>query len=77
VVTGIQSITIVSEQMEYRKCGKKHVLFICHSFQIAYKRFGLAEITQRNDTSFGVMTMLKLDGLTDPFLPRLEDPTHV
>jgi hypothetical protein len=28
--------------MEYR--GKKHVLFICHSFQMACKHFGLAEI---------------------------------
>src|SRR5690606_14199001 len=32
---------------------KKHVLFICHSFQMACKHFGLAEITKRNDTSFG------------------------
>ena len=32
---------------------KKHVLFICHSFQMACKHFGLAEITKRKDTSFG------------------------
>jgi hypothetical protein len=25
---------------------KKHVLFICHSFQMACKHFGLAEITK-------------------------------
>jgi hypothetical protein len=31
---------------------KKHVLFICHSFQMACKHFGLAEITKRNDTSW-------------------------
>jgi hypothetical protein len=48
-------------------------MFICHSFKW-FKHFGLAEITKRNDTSFGVMTMHKTkDGLTDPFI-GLEDP---
>jgi homoserine O-succinyltransferase len=55
---------------------KKHMLFICHSFQMACKHFGLAEITKRNDTSFGVMTVHKtregsndgvFEGLADPF----------
>ncbi|MCW2120996.1 type 1 glutamine amidotransferase [Flavobacterium sp. 7A] len=55
---------------------KKHVLFICHSFQMACKHFGLAEITKRKDTSFGVMTIHKtaegekdsiFEGLSDPF----------
>jgi hypothetical protein len=42
---------------------------------MACKHFGLAEITKRNDTSFGVMTMHKTkDGLTDPLL--LEDPFY-
>ena len=55
---------------------KKHVLFICHSFQMACKHFGLAEITKRKDTSFGVMKIHKTaesandsiyEGLSDPF----------
>ena len=55
---------------------KKHVLFICHSFQMACKHFGLAEINKRKDTSFGVMKIHKTDdahnepiydGLSDPF----------
>jgi GMP synthase-like glutamine amidotransferase len=46
---------------------KKHVLFICHSFQMACKHFGLAEIT-RNDTSFGVMKMQTVEGQTDSLL---------
>jgi homoserine O-succinyltransferase len=56
---------------------KKHVLFICHSFQMACKHFGLAEITKRNDTSFGVMTIHKTkDGLTDPLFAGLDDPFY-
>jgi GMP synthase-like glutamine amidotransferase len=56
---------------------KKHMLFICHSFQMACKHFGLAEITKRNDTSFGVMTIHKTkDGLTDPLLEGLNDPFY-
>jgi homoserine O-succinyltransferase len=56
---------------------KKHVLFICHSFQMACKHFGLAEITKRNDTSFGVMTVHKTkEGSLDPLLEGLEDPFY-
>lgn len=56
---------------------KKHVLFICHSFQMACKHFGLAEITKRHDTSFGVMTIHKTkEGLTDPLFEGLSDPFY-
>jgi GMP synthase-like glutamine amidotransferase len=56
---------------------KKHMLFICHSFQMACKHFGLAEITKRHDTSFGVMTVHKTkDGFTDPLLDGLADPFY-
>jgi GMP synthase-like glutamine amidotransferase len=56
---------------------KKHVLFICHSFQMACKHFGLAEITKRNDTSFGVMTIHKTkEGSKDPIFEGLSDPFY-
>ncbi|NHM06888.1 GMP synthase [Flavobacterium sp. CYK-4] len=56
---------------------KKHVLFICHSFQMACKHFGLAEITKRNSTSFGVMTVHKTkDGYRDNLLEGLDDPFY-
>lgn len=56
---------------------KKHVLFICHSFQMACKHFGLAEITKRNDTSFGVMTIHKTkEGINDPLFEGLDDPFY-
>lgn len=56
---------------------KKHVLFICHSFQMACKHFGLAEITKRNETSFGVMTVHKTrEGYNDPLFEGLADPFY-
>ncbi|MFY7666703.1 type 1 glutamine amidotransferase [Flavobacterium sp.] len=56
---------------------KKHILFICHSFQMACKHFGLAEITKRNDTSFGVMTVHKTkEGFNDPIFEGLDDPYY-
>ncbi|GEL11791.1 hypothetical protein FGL01_25300 [Flavobacterium glycines] len=56
---------------------KKHVLFICHSFQMACKHFELAEITKRNDTSYGVMRIHKTaDGLADPLYEGLSDPFY-
>lgn len=56
---------------------KKHVLFICHSFQMACKHFGLAEITKRHDTSFGVMSIHKTkDGLKDLLFEGLADPFY-
>ncbi|MBG6111373.1 GMP synthase-like glutamine amidotransferase [Flavobacterium sp. CG_9.10] len=56
---------------------KKHVLFICHSFQMACLHFGLATVTKRNDTSFGVMTIHKTkEGLTDPLFEGLSDPFY-
>ncbi|KDN53876.1 type 1 glutamine amidotransferase [Flavobacterium seoulense] len=56
---------------------KKHVLFICHSFQMACKHFGLAEITKRKDTSFGVMKIHRTkDGLDDLLYEGLDDPFY-
>jgi homoserine O-succinyltransferase len=56
---------------------KKHVLFICHSFQMACLHFGLATVTRRNDTSFGVMTIHKTkEGITDSLFEGLADPFY-
>ena len=56
---------------------KKHMLFICHSFQMACLHFGLATVTKRATTSFGVTTIHKTDqGLTDPLFEGLADPFY-
>jgi homoserine O-succinyltransferase len=64
-------------ELNKEQAVKKHVLFICHSFQMACKHFGLAEITKRKDTSFGVMKIHKTaDGENDPLFEGLSDPFY-
>lgn len=55
---------------------KKYVFAICHSFQMMCRFFNLADITQRNSKSFGVLPVHKTpageqerlyEGLPDPF----------
>ncbi len=54
---------------------KKHLLLICHSFQMACKHFGLGDITPRKSQSFGVMTVHKTpEGLFDPIFQNLSNP---
>jgi homoserine O-succinyltransferase/O-acetyltransferase len=56
--------------------NKKHVFFICHSFQIACRFFNVGEVCKRKSTAFGVFpvhfvnknkTEVVFDGLKDPF----------
>lgn len=54
---------------------KKQLLLICHSFQMACKHFGLGQITKRQSTSFGVMTVHKTpDGMQDSLFRNLDNP---
>jgi len=54
---------------------KKHLLLICHSFQMACKHFGLGQLTKRKSTSFGVMTVHKTpEGMNDPLFQGLDNP---
>ena len=55
---------------------KRHLFFICHSFQIMIRYFQLAEVIKRKSTSFGIMTVHKteegkneqiFEGLSDTF----------
>lgn len=53
----------------------KHVLFICHSFQLACRYFTLAHITRRRSTAFGVFPVhLQQDGKEEPLFAGLPDP---
>ena len=57
--------------------NKKHVLFICHSFQMACNYFGIATLTKRKSTSFGVMTVHKVnEGIDDPIFEGLQNPFY-
>lgn len=57
---------------------KKHMFFICHSFQMACNHFGLGQITKRKSTSFGVLPVHKTaSGLNERILSGLDDPFFV
>lgn len=56
--------------------AKKHVFFICHSFQLACRHYGIGTVCKRRSTAFGVFPIHMLedgkqekvfDGLRDPF----------
>lgn len=56
---------------------KKHVLFICHSFQLASRYFKVAEVKRRKSTAFGVFPVHMLDkGHTEPLFADLQDPFY-
>lgn len=58
--------------------AKKHVFFICHSFQMVCLHFGLAEVTKRKSRSFGVFPTHKTMGsINDPLFDKLPDPFYV
>jgi GMP synthase-like glutamine amidotransferase len=55
---------------------KKHVFFICHSFQLACRHYNIGTVCKRNSTAFGVFPIhmtedgkqeVIFDGLKDPF----------
>jgi GMP synthase-like glutamine amidotransferase len=71
--------TFIDELWQWNKEQKvkKHMLFICHSFQMACHHFGLATINKRKSTSFGVMTIHKTEaGTNEPILDGLNNPFY-
>jgi GMP synthase-like glutamine amidotransferase len=57
---------------------KKHVFFICHSFQMACHHFGLGEVTKRYKMSFGTFPVHKTHwGKEEPFFEGLSDPFYI
>lgn len=73
----IKYAQFLMDLMEWNKVNskKKYLLLICHSFQMAVNTFGLAEITKRKSTSFGVMSIHKTAvGIGDPLFENLQNP---
>lgn len=57
---------------------KKHVFFVCHSFQMACHHFGLGEVSQRYKMSFGTYSVHKTHaGKEDPLFEGLPDPFYI
>lgn len=56
---------------------KKHVLFICHSFQLACRYFQVGNVAKRKSTSFGVFPVHMLENAKDePIFSGLSDPFY-
>lgn len=56
---------------------KKHILFICHSFQLACRYFNCATVTKRKSTAFGVFPVhLLSNGKHEPVFEGLKDPFY-
>jgi GMP synthase-like glutamine amidotransferase len=57
---------------------KKHVFFICHSFQLVCRHYGIGQVTKRKSTSFGVFPVHVVPkGQVDPVFKGLKDPFYV
>jgi GMP synthase-like glutamine amidotransferase len=56
---------------------KKHIFFICHSFQLACRYFNAGLVSKRKSTAFGVFPIHMLDaGKNDPVFDGLRDPFY-
>lgn len=59
------------------RSDKKHVLFICHSFQLASRYFNIGIVNKRKSTSFGVFPIHMLEaGKQEPVFEGLRDPFY-
>jgi GMP synthase-like glutamine amidotransferase len=57
--------------------ARKHVLFICHSFQLICRHYAIAEVTSRRSTAFGVFPVHILEGAAEePLFTGLQDPFY-
>jgi len=56
---------------------KKHIFFICHSFQLACRHFNAGILTKRRSTAFGVFPVHMLEaGKHEPVFEGLPDPFY-
>jgi|HubBroStandDraft_1064217.scaffolds.fasta_scaffold14440_2 homoserine O-succinyltransferase len=56
---------------------RKHVLFICHSFELICRHYAIAEVTSRRSTAFGVFPIHLLEGAAEePVFAGLQDPFY-
>lgn len=65
------------EQHNHTSFNKKHILFICHSFQLACRYFDVATVNKRKSTAFGVFPVHLLFGASkEPIFKGLNDPFY-
>lgn len=60
-----------------QESDKKHVFFICHSFQLVCRHYAVGNVCKRKSTAFGVFPIHMLDdGTTEPVFDGLKDPFY-
>ena len=68
---------VLAYNADTRHTDKKHVFFICHSFQLASRYFKVAEVTKRKSTAFGVFPVhCVIDSCQEPVFNGLKDPFY-
>lgn len=61
----------------YSNYPKKHIFFICHSFQLACRHFKIAKVCKRNSTSFGVFPVhMTNEGRDEIVFAGMQDPFY-
>jgi homoserine O-succinyltransferase/O-acetyltransferase len=54
---------------------RKQLFFICHSFQLVCRHYGIAHVTSRKSTAFGVFPIhLQQEGQGEPIFADMNDP---
>ncbi|MEI8111973.1 MAG: GMP synthase [Chitinophagia bacterium] len=70
----------VQQLVNYNQTGSglpKHVLFICHSFQLACRFFEVGNVCKRKSTAFGIFPIHMLEsGISEPVFAGLSDPFY-
>lgn len=65
------------EDFNHTNTQKKNVFLICHSFQLACKKYKLGDIIPRKSTSFGIFPItLTSDGEKEPLFNGLPNPFY-
>lgn len=73
-----QLLNDLQEHNSKNASAAKHFFFICHSFQIACRYFGVGQVVKRKSTSFGVFPVhMTEEGRQEPILSGLGDPFYV
>lgn len=62
---------------DFSNYPKKHVFFICHSFQLACRHFKVAKVCKRNSTSFGIFPVhMTNEGRNEIIFSGMQDPFY-
>ncbi len=62
---------------DFANYPKKHVFFICHSYQLACRYFKAGEVCKRNSTAFGTFPIhMTHDGLNEIVFSEMKEPFY-